>query len=155
MDYLNTTLETKNVLSTLDRILVRIENEVDRDRASWEDTMLYIPKGQRIKWMKDYAVRRPEILRNQMVEYFKLTGGTMEINIVNPVGGKVRVNSLTHDSSWSGKYLENFPIEIEAIPSDGYEFVKWKGGKFPKSANGKVLPCKAKKIRAVFRQVKN
>ncbi len=154
MDYLNTTLETKNVLSILDRILVRIENEVDRDRARWEDTMLYIPKGQRITWMKDYAERRPEILRKQMVEYYKLTGGTVEVNVIVPIGGKIRLNSLTHTSNWCGKYLENLPVEIEAIPAEGYRFVKWKGGKFPKSNKGKVLPSKSKKIRAVFKPVK-
>ncbi|PHR26613.1 MAG: hypothetical protein COA38_14525 [Fluviicola sp.] len=155
MDYLNTTLETKNVLRVLERILTRIENEVDRDRARWEDTMLYIPQGQRINWMKDYAVRRPEILRKQMVEYFNLAGGTIEINVIAPVGGEIRVNSLTHTSSWSGKYLENLPVEIEAIASEGYEFVKWKGRSFPKSKKGKVLPCRARKISAVFREVKH
>lgn len=150
MDYLNTTLNTDNVLSTLDRILTRIENEVDRDRDRWEDTMLYIPKGQRINWMKDYAVHRPDILRAQMVEYFNLAGGTTEISVEKPVGGAIRVNSLIHSSNWTGKYLENLPIEIEAIPAEGYKFVKWKGGKFPKSSKGRVLPYKAKKIRAVF-----
>ena len=155
MDYLNTTLETKNVLTVLDRILLRIENEVDRDRARWEDTMLYIPKGERVTWMRDYAVRRPDILRAQMLEYFNLVGGTTEINVIQPIGGEIRVNSLIHSTNWSGKYLENLPIEIEAIASDGYEFVKWKGGKFPKSNKGRVLPCKAKKVRAVFRLVQN
>lgn len=153
MDYLNTTLESKNVLGVLDRILIRIENEVDRDRARWADTMLYIPKGQRINWMKDYAVRRPEILREQMVEYFKLTGGTIEVNVITTIGGKVRVNSLIHNSSWTGKYLEGLPIEIEAIPLEGYKFVKWKGRKFPKSNKGKVSPVRAKKIQAVFRKI--
>lgn len=154
MDYLNTKLNTENVLTTLDKVLVRIESEVDRDRARWEDTMLYIPKGQRIKWMKDYAVRRPDILREQMVEYFNLVGGSTKISVVEPVGGKIKVNSLTHGANWSGTYLENLPIEIEAIPDEGYVFVKWKGGKFPKSKQGRVLPSKAKRIRAVFKPVK-
>jgi hypothetical protein len=155
MDYLNTKLDTENVLTTLDKILVRIENEVDRDRARWEDTMLYIPKGQRINWMKDYAVRRPEVLREQMVEYFNLVGGSQRIVALKPEGGKIRVNSLTHESNWTGIYLENLPIEIEAIPEEGYEFVKWKGCRFPKRSKGRVLPTKAKKIRAKFRPVDN
>ncbi|MDG1330902.1 MAG: CotH kinase family protein [Crocinitomicaceae bacterium] len=154
MDYLNTKLNTENVLTTLDKILVRIENEVDRERARWEDTMLYIPKGQRITWMKDYAARRPEILRKQMVEYFNLVGGSTDITVIAPVGGKIRVNSLTHDSNWMGTYLENLPIQVEAIPDEGYVFVKWKGRKFPKSNMGRVLPVKAKKIRAVFKHIK-
>lgn len=153
MDYLNTKLETENVLSTLDKILKRTEKEIDRDRSRWEHTMLYIPKGQRINWMKDYAVRRPEILRTQMVEYFNLVGGTTVVTVIKPDGGEIRVNSLTHSSNWSGKYLKNLPIEIEAIPAEGYEFIKWKGGKFPKSKKGRILPRKAKKIRAVFRAV--
>jgi hypothetical protein len=153
MDYLNTKLQTENVLSTLDSILLRIENEVDRDRSRWQDTMLYIPKGQRINWMKDYALRRPDILRSQMVEYFNLGGGSVEITISKPIGGTIRLNSLIHSNSWSGQYLENLPVEIEAIPADGYRFVKWKGGKFPKSNKGRVLPSKAKKIKAVFKPV--
>lgn len=154
MDYLNTKLNTENVLTTLDKILVRIEDEIDRERARWEDTMLYVPKGQRVEWMKDYAVRRPEILRKQMIEYFKLTGGSIEVNVIDSEGGKIRVNSLTHDTGWSGTYLENLPIQIEAIPDEGYVFVKWKGRKFPKVSKGRILPVKAPKIRAVFKPVK-
>ncbi|MFK7784397.1 MAG: CotH kinase family protein [Crocinitomicaceae bacterium] len=154
MDYLNTKLNTENVLTTLDEILVKIENEVDRERARWEDTMLYIPKGQRVEWMRDYALRRPEILRKQMLEYFKLTGGEIQINVIAPSGGKIRVNSLLHSSNWSGTYLENLPIDIEAIPDEGYYFVKWKRRKFPKSSKGEILPFRGRKIEAIFKRIK-
>ena len=153
MDYLNTTLQAENVLRLLEKITTRIANEVDRDRARWEDTMVYTPKGESIAWMKDYAVKRPEQLRLLMIEYFKLGGTIKKVEVVQPVHGKIRVNSLTHTSGWSGTYLENLPIEIEAIPDQGYIFVKWKGGKFPKSRKAKVAPKNIKQIQAVFKKI--
>lgn len=153
LDFLNTTMRPENVLNLLEKITTRIATEVDRDRARWEDTMVYIPKGESIAWMKEYAVKRPDVLRGQMIDYFKLGGTTKTVRVVQPVGGKIRVNSLTHDAAWSGTYLENLPIEIEAIPDEGYTFVKWKGGKFPKASKGKVAPSKIKQVQAVFKKV--
>lgn len=107
-----------------------------------------------MKWMKDYAVRRPEILRKQMVEYFNLIGESTNVNVIAPVGGKIRVNSLSYSSNWKGVYLENLPIHVEAIPDEGYVFVRWKGRKFPKSNKGRVFPRKAKKVRAIFKPIR-
>ena len=48
-DYLNTGFKGDNVTALVDQITNRIDKEVLRDRNRWSDSMLYIPRGQRVR----------------------------------------------------------------------------------------------------------
>ena len=55
-DYLNTGFKGDNVTALVDQITNRIDTEVMGPK-SMVDSMLYIPRGQRVRWIKDYATR--------------------------------------------------------------------------------------------------
>jgi hypothetical protein len=153
-DYLNTGLEASNVLSLVDQITDKIALAVPRDKARWQDTMLYIPSGQRINWIKEYASERPVFLRDRMISYFNLGGATSVIKFdVSDGKGSVRINSLQPDVlTWEGIYLDNVPIEIEAIPKEGYAFIRWKKRKLGRKSVIVVLPKDFKEFVPVFKK---
>jgi len=68
--------------------------------------------------------------------------------------GHVKINSLEiQDSFWTGKYIENIPIQIEAIPNKGYVFEKWKSQRLPQKPIIKVKTKKNKKFIPIFKKI--
>ena len=87
----------------------------------------------------------------KVIDYFSINGEAKELEVVlNKGNGTVKINSIhVEDDKWKGIYIENIPIEIEAIPEEGYAFVKWKNRKLSKkllsearSMNSKVIKLK-------------
>ena len=155
-DYLNNGFKGENIVSLVDSITSRIETEVIRDKERWVDTMLYIPKGQRVRWIKLYAYERPVFLRQNMLDYFDLPGKVSKITInqPSPEQGTVKLNTIyPKGSSWSGLYLSDVPITIEAIPKPGYRFVKWKKRKLPQNSKITVFAKKHRKFEPVFEKI--
>ena len=155
-DYLNTGFRGDNVTALVDQITNRIDTEVLRDRNRWSDSMLYIPRGQRINWIKDYAYKRPDFLRQNMIDYFKLPGKVNEITVKQPNQneGYVKINTIYPTGKiWKGHYLSHIPIKIEAIPNEGYRFVRWKKGNLPKNAKVEIDTRKNKKFEPVFERI--
>ena len=154
-DYLNKGYKAENVISLVDQITERIEIEVARDRERWQDSMLYIQKGERVEWIKDYAVKRPDFIREHIVEYFKLDNGISAIQVIQNINmGHVKINSLEiEEPIWTGKYIENIPIQIEAIPNDGYVFEKWKSQRLTDEKKLTISTKKIKKITPIFKKI--
>lgn len=155
-DYLNTGFHSENVISLVDQITNRIKIETDRDKNRWADSMLYIPKGERIKWIKSYAVERPEFLRKDMIQFFQLKHGISEIQVTNSTSmGRISVNTIeTKGEVWKGKYLQDVPITLKAIPNPGYKFVKWKNiKKNTLEPSVMVMPKKRHKFKAIFERI--
>ena len=155
-DYLNSGFEPENVVGLVDEITERIEVEVNRDRNRWSDSMLYIPKGQRVKWIKDYAHKRPDFLRQNMIDYFNLSGKVTEVTVsqTDNAKGIIKLNTIYPKGKiWKGFYISDVPISIEAIPNEGYRFVRWKKKKFPSESKITVSVKKFKKFEAVFEKI--
>ena len=53
---------------------------------------------------------------------------------------------------WEGTYFENIPITLEAIPNEGYYFVKWKQRKLKKSRLISIDPKYINNVRPIFKK---
>ena len=155
-DFLNAALKTEQVLNKLNSITKRIENAVELDKKRWQDTLLYVPKNERIDWMKEYAKLRPDYLRNHLIEYFGLGGNSQQIMVdASETNGAVRVNSLgLKRKRWTGIYLENVPIKITAVADKGYRFVRWKNKQLERSATLNISVSKQQSFIPVFKKSK-
>ncbi len=154
-DYLNSGFKTENVISKVNKITSRIYNEDLKDRERWQDTMIYVPKNQRIDSIKEFAKKRPDFLRNDIVSFFKIDADVELINVnVNSIEGNVMVNQLIVDSIWQGYYIGSVLLKIEAVANEGYEFVKWKERKLGKNPLISVDPSKYKKFTPIFEKKK-
>ena len=72
---------------------------------------------------------RPRYAVEHLEEEFGLkTKAELTITASDPAGGKIRVNSITPElteGSWSGDYYGDYPIELSAMPDNGYRFKCW------------------------------
>lgn len=75
---------------------------------------------------------RPEYAVKYLIEALELSGKpcTLTVNVQNPEGGSVMVNTTTPDTgsgAWTGTYLSGLPLTLKAKPSPGWEFAGWQG----------------------------
>lgn len=78
---------------------------------------------------------RAENSRQQIRNSFsnQISSENMTVSVKSAgANGKIKFNTLTLDSDWSGTYPQNTVLKLKAKPADGYHFVSWKvtGGDF-------------------------
>lgn len=136
-DHLNTTFREEVVINKINFNEDIYSTEVNEHIRRWGNMGgSYDAWLANVQSMRDFASLRPFYQRQHIMEYFGLLG-SFEVNIQsNPSQGYIRVNSIdifsgsigvSDPSNWSGIYFQNVPIEISAIPHDGYRFVGWEG----------------------------
>ena len=132
-DLLNTTFAPDNVKSIIDSLAQCIRSEIPNDVAKWNNTVA--TWNTNVEYLKTFVEQRPSIVRQQIQNYFSLNGiVTASVEITGR--GKVRINTIeVEGQSWSGKYFENIPLTVTAIPEPGYQFSRWGNG----LANSKTI----------------
>ena len=122
-DFYNSIFKTENLIGKIDSLEKIIEDDIYFEAVRWDgDTLNWRTNVQVIRY---HAINRPDIVKQQMSDYFSLESEG-EIIIDSSEGGYVKVNSLSvTDFPWSGSYFKNIPISIEAISYPGYVFNGW------------------------------
>lgn len=148
-DFLNTIFNYENVESKINLLASKIETEIPRELARWHDKEKWdgiIAQSEineiktiksyedwqfQIELLKAYAKARPDNMKNNTVDYFKLSGlSKVSLDINNPQFGQIKVNTITvkgEQMPWSGEYFNDVSLNITAIPEKGYKFIKWEG----------------------------
>jgi hypothetical protein len=109
-----------------------IEKHIQRQRApSNLDSWNY-----RVNVMLNFAEQRPLYAREHLRSFFNLeTDYQVTADVSNSNHGFVKVNTLPIQKEtkgipeqpypWQGTYFKNLPLRLEAVPAEGYEFVRW------------------------------
>ena len=152
-DLLNTTLSTDTMKSIIDSLAQHIQTEIPSEVIKWNNTVTKWTEN--VNGMKTFAEQRPSTVRQQMQNYFKLSGqATVTVGISGR--GKIKVNTITiNQSSWSGKYFFDNPITVTAIPEPGYRFAGWTSGALPASETVTLNLVRDTAISALFTQIGN
>ncbi len=134
-DHLNTTFHPQRVTQILDEMYALIEPEMQHHVSRWRPFSLD-QWDDNISVMRDFALNRPYHVRNQLAEYFGLSG-LAEITVVSDSSrGTVTINSITiggdnpgvdNTDSWTGLFFMDLPVTFTAAPKPGYRFVEWQG----------------------------
>ncbi|MBP5092803.1 MAG: CotH kinase family protein [Abditibacteriota bacterium] len=157
-DMLNTTFAPARVQGRIDTYAAEIEPEVERHFARWRGTSPYGSNPTKAKWrqnvndMKIFAGKRPDYLRSEACRFFTLSGtSNVTLNVSNAAAGCIKINTVTPDTyPWTGKYFNEIPITLTAVPNDGYRFVRWEGVNI-NGVTGTFTPFEADaNITAVF-----
>jgi hypothetical protein len=134
-DHMNTTFQPQHAESLLDQMHGRIAPYLPEHVQRWRNTQDTEPH-----FMREFAWERPAWMRQHMINYFGLAG-TADLVIDTPDAqrGTIRVNTITigpdtpgvTDPSlpypWRGEYYVGVPVEVEALPAEGYRFAGWSG----------------------------
>ncbi len=151
-DLLNTLFEPQHVISVLDSLVSVIEEEIPgaanrwrTDPADWYDN---------VEYLREFIRQRPDVVREQMHQYFGL-GQDHELMLDVPGGGgKIRINTVEIQGyPWSGVYFEDIPVNLIAIPADGYRFAGWTDPGVPISDSINIMLTDDKTMGANFERI--
>ncbi|HEX9974687.1 MAG TPA: CotH kinase family protein, partial [bacterium] len=152
-DHLNSTFLPSRVNQQIDAMKARLEPEIQRHRMKWTQS---IPNWyQNVQVLKQFANYRGGYLKAHLLTKFQLKGtARVTLNISPQEGGKLKLNSLTLPQfPWQGDYFKEIPIQIEAIPNDGYHFIGWSDSSFGNDAAITLIPSQDVAITAIFDEV--
>jgi hypothetical protein len=133
-DLLNTTLAPSFVVNLIDGLAAELEPDIVYETSRWSVSSNW---AANVEELRDFARRRPDFVRQHMVESFDLAGTAM-LTFEPPAdgGGYVAVNGfLLDDLPWQGIYFQGVPIQIVAVPAPGYRFAGWAGADLPPMAS--------------------
>ncbi len=140
-DLMNTVYRPEVLITAIEEAAGLLEPEIGRHIQRWGYPASEWYWRTQVDRNIEYARSRPEIQRRQIAEYFRErgveTGNPVTVVVHSPQeGGAVRVNTvvITPETPgvdargpWEGVYFSGVPIELEAIPRDGYRFDRWDG----------------------------
>ena len=138
-DHLNSSFSPENMISEIDRMEKQIENDIPRHAERWggkadasgEDSFSNIEDWrENVEKLRRVSKNGIEGTFIQIKDHFGLEKGTYNIEIydLNNEMGKIKINSLNIDeTNWTGTYFVEIPIEVQAIPNEGYIFKNWEG----------------------------
>ena len=126
MDHLNTSFSTKEVVEAIDKLYTKFLPEIPRHLARWHQSKERWEMN--VKRLRTFASERPRYMRMHLMEKFN-TGRMRKLDAVATPGGSIQINDnlKVRTKGFSGKYFENYPISIKAIPDYGYRFSHWEG----------------------------
>ena len=153
-DLMNTVFLPENLNQLLDslanniRPIIPLQQELwPESVVNWEDELLE---------MKRFINERPYYAIRYLDNELNNTSGIALLNLTSfpSNAGSFRVNTLTIDESqWSGKYLQNVPVTITAVPKIGYKFKKWNIDSLGSSASITTTLAETMNIEAIYEEL--
>ena len=139
-DLMNTTLSTSRMTNFINRMAAEIAPEMAEHCARWRAPADWAAWTNAVAWLHQFAINRPEYMRRQITNQFRLRGWvtvTLKMNDTN--AGAIQCNSLTlrpsTNAPWSGLYFRDNSVAFSAVPADGYYFKNWQGILGPPATN--------------------
>lgn len=157
-DYLNTTLSATYVEDLIGEIHERVEVEKRRDRECWKEKLEFMFWGEQMEQTIDFAEDRPKYLYQEMTKFFELPGpANIQLNVNHNDWGVIRFSTLEiAQFPWNGLYMQDVPIQVEAVPLPGYRFVHWSGlGKLGLESKMTITLGETNSIKAHFEPALN
>ena len=146
--HMSITFEPTRVTSIIDEIQAMLTPEMPAHIVRWQDTSgagLHIPSVEswisgtsRIQRMRLFAQNRRDVVYTHLDDRFTAVNGTADLTFItqNPEMGHIAVHEVPVPASpFTGRFFRNIPIQLEAIPAQGYDFVEWRLGATPVSTH--------------------
>ncbi len=160
-DLLNTTFSPENFLGVIQEKKAAIEADIPDMIKRWNYPNDISDWQQNVAVMEEYAQKRPPFQRQHIMEQFGIADTvTLNLDVSDPAHGYIRVNTIDVKTGtagvgdpafpWSGIYFEGIPIELEAVPFNGYAFSHWIGTSSAGSSVVTLTPSGDLNITAVF-----
>jgi hypothetical protein len=136
-DQLNTSFREEVVLARIDEFEKLYDPEIEEQIHRWGNLEgSYEAWQENVAEVREFAMVRPTYVRQHIIDYFNLPGWARLTVQTQPTHGYIRVNTIDitenavgvqNPGNWSGIYFQGVPIELDAVPYEGYHFVRWEG----------------------------
>lgn len=130
-DLMNTAFAPDQLIAIESEMYEQTAVEMANEYARWGDPGNIA--GQMSDFFNNHLLFQSELLcrsdevRNHLQYHFDLPQQVdLTLDIYPPGAGQIRVSTVTPDNyPWQGIYFDGIPVEIEAIPAEGYAFQYW------------------------------
>ncbi len=113
------------------------EPEIEEMIRRWRGSNASVNQWHKtIDILRYFAEKRPDYVRDHIVDYFDLNGIANVTLLTNDNMGHIVINSIAitketpgieNPTAWTGIYFQGVPITLTAIPQPGYRFLRWEG----------------------------
>ncbi len=126
-DLLNSTFKPETMILVVDSLTELLDNDIPRQFERWGST--YNNWQDALDNLRNYIYNRPDSVWEHLAGKFNLEDpNKLTLNVIPENAGEIEVNYITvNQFPWEGKYFEEVPISIRAIPNEGYELESWNG----------------------------
>ena len=125
-DLLNSYFKSDYLLPLWRKKAAVIEADVPRQLGRW-GSREFSDWQSSLDIVENYLAARPGYAMQHLKEKFSLSDSNMLTLMAEPPeAGRIRVNTLKADTfPWQGRYFEDVPITLKALPEPGYKFSYW------------------------------
>jgi len=127
-DLINSDFIFENIEQKIEVFKNNISPYVTKHNTKWENSLGNW--NEELSILTNYFKERPDYYLNQLREEFENTNDVMSINLNTNIknAGTIKISTLAiTEFPWHGKYLNNIPINIEAMENNKFEFLRWEG----------------------------
>jgi hypothetical protein len=133
-DWLNTRFETAVALARFDAMKAQLDPFISEFNQRWPNTYNW---STGTSYGRNIVARRKNLRIAQLAANFNL-GSTYPVTLkADSQRGLIRCNTFVLDAGtpganaaqpypWTGTYFQNQPLDLTALPRDGYRFAGWK-----------------------------
>ena len=144
---LNMNFSSARVLARIESMMSEIESEIPRDQERWNLSASRMDR--QLEDIKSFAKDRPEVVYDELREYFEL-GRPIALSLSVSGPGIIKVHGLKIDSyPLTVNFFEGLPVTLEAMPTDGGIWAGWSDGVMETVRS--VNPGEIKSLTAVFK----
>jgi CotH kinase protein/Chitobiase/beta-hexosaminidase C-terminal domain/Secretion system C-terminal sorting domain len=130
-DVMNTSYASDQLLAIEQDMFDQTFEEMANEYARWGDPN-NVP-GQMNAYYNNHLVFRNELLcrseqvRNHIASQFELPQQVqLTLDVFPADAGTIKISTIIPETyPWQGVYFDGVPVQIEAIPNVGYEFLAW------------------------------
>lgn len=126
-DLLNSAFKPEMMMPVVDSLATLLDNDIPGQFERWGST--YTIWQNALEGIRNYINNRPDFVWEHLAEKFDLEEpNKLILNVMPENAGEIEVNYITvNQFPWEGKYFEEIPISIRAIPYEGYQLYGWNG----------------------------
>ena len=144
---LNMNFSSARVLARIENMMSEIESEIPRDQERWNLSASRMDR--QLEDIKSFAKDRPEVVYDELREYFEL-GRPIALSLSVSGPGIIKVHGLKIDSyPLTVNFFEGLPVTLEAMPTDGGIWAGWSDGEMEQVRS--VNPGEIDALTAVFK----
>ena len=139
--------ESSRVLARIEKMMVEIEAEIPRDQKRWGLSKSRM--ANQLDMIKDFAKERPNVVHNELREYFKL-GAATEMTLSANGPGTIAVHGLKLDvPTLTIPFFAGTPVTVTAEASANGTWAGWSDGITEQTRT--VLPGEIATLTANFK----